>query len=169
MSNASNPHPWLRRTAMQMSLQRLPILHSLVSKSNCLRTKMKKPMMIHKLVFLKKSIKLKRFKLLKYYNYGYLGGYQFDSPSTTPLVHYCNQQHEVQNRNIHDFYSVLFWCKCFGSLKAQAREEDVAAPMESPLAGEIDFEDDDDSVDERAERFIENFYAEMRLQRQESF
>ncbi|XP_038999455.1 uncharacterized protein LOC120124993 [Hibiscus syriacus] len=170
MSTTSKPHPWLR-TAMKMSLKRLPILHSLVSKSSHIRTKMKKPMMIHKLVSIKKPTKLNRFKLLKHYNYGYLGGYQFDSPSSTPLIRYCNREHEVQNRSIHDFYSVLLWCKCFGSLKAQVRE-DVAAPMELAMAGGIDFEEDDgddDSVDARAERFIENFYAEMKLQRQESF
>ncbi|KAK8686590.1 hypothetical protein V6N13_125614 [Hibiscus sabdariffa] len=152
---------------MKTSLKRFPILRRLVSKSNNLLpisivlSKMKRPMMIHKLVFLKKS------KRLKHYNYGFLGEYQFDSPSSTPLIHYYNP-----NTSIHDIYSMLFWCKCFGSLKVQVREEAdhlQPAPMALPLAEEIDFEDGDYSVDERAERFIENFYAEMRLQRQESF
>ncbi|KAK8656097.1 hypothetical protein V6N13_108656 [Hibiscus sabdariffa] len=163
-----------------MPLKRLPILHRFASKSNnlvriaILRAKMKNPM-IHKLVFLKKSRKLKRFKLLKHHNYGYLGEYQFDSPSSTPLIHHYNRKDELQNRSIQDILSMLFWCKCFGSLKAQVREEEdhVPAPMALPPAGEMDFadeeEDGDDSVDERVERFIENFYAEMRLQRQESF
>ncbi|KAB2064721.1 hypothetical protein ES319_A09G040700v1 [Gossypium barbadense] len=167
---------------MKMSLKRLPILHRLVSKSNynllrisILLTKMKKPM-VHKLIFLKKSRKLKSFKLLKHYNHGFLGEYQFDSPSSTPLIHYYNKKHEVGNT---DIYSMLFWCKCFGCLKAQARgEEDCGLALEADhlsvvvppmaLTGEIDIEDDD-SVDERAERFIQNFYAQMRLQRQESF
>ncbi|KAK8513260.1 hypothetical protein V6N13_032509 [Hibiscus sabdariffa] len=155
---------------MKTPLKRFPILRRLVSKSNnllpvsILLTKMKRP---NKLAFLKKS------KRLKHYHYGFLGGYQFDSPSSTPLIHYYNP-----NTSIHDMYSMLFWCKCFGSLKAQAREEadhlqpaPMALPL--PLAVEIDFEDGDCerdySVDERAERFIENFYAQMRLQRQESF
>ncbi|KAL4361394.1 hypothetical protein GQ457_04G013120 [Hibiscus cannabinus] len=141
---------------MKTPLKRFPILRRLVSKS-ILLTKMKRP---NKLAFLKKS---------KHYNYGFLGGYQFDSPSSTPLVHYYNP-----NTSIHDMYSMLFWCKCFGSLKAQAREEadhlQPALPLPLPLAVETDFEDGDCerdySVDERAERFIENFYAEMR---QESF
>ncbi|KAE8729949.1 hypothetical protein F3Y22_tig00003041pilonHSYRG00292 [Hibiscus syriacus] len=169
--------------AMKMSLKRLSILRKLLSKSNnvlripILLTKMKKPMMIHKLVFLKKSTKLNRFKLLNHYNYGFLGEYQLDSSSTTPLIHYYNPQHELQNRSSHNIYSLLFRCNCFGSLNAQARQETdcrlaldvdhLPAAMALPCAVEIDFEDD--SVDERAERFIENFYAEMRLQRQESF
>ncbi|KAL4281309.1 hypothetical protein GQ457_03G013740 [Hibiscus cannabinus] len=134
---------------MKMSLKRLPILHRFVSKSNnlvriaILGAKMKNPM-IQKLVF------LKRFKLLKHQTYGYLGEYQFDSPSSIPLI-----QLQFQNRSIQDIVSMLLWCKCFGRVKAQVREE-----------AEMDFEDDHDSVDDRAERFIEN---EMRLQSQDSF
>ncbi|GMI75538.1 hypothetical protein like AT1G68350 [Hibiscus trionum] len=156
---------------MKTSLKRFPILRRLVSKSNNLL-----PISIHKLVFLKKSRRMKRFKLLKHYNYGFLGEYQFDSPSSTPLIHYYNPKHELGTTSIRDIYSMLFWCKCFGSLKDEAREEAdqlQPAPMALPiLAVEMEEEEgdeDSDSVDERAERFIENFYAQMRLQRQESF
>ncbi|KAK9045506.1 hypothetical protein V6N11_051416 [Hibiscus sabdariffa] len=150
-----------------MSLRRLPILHRFVSKSNnlvriaILRAKTKNRM-IQKLVFLKKSRKLKRFKLVKHQNYGYLGEYQFDSPSSTPLIHHKDEL-QFQNRSIQDIVSMLLWCKCFGRLKAQVREEADHVPAE------MDFEDGHDSVDDRAERFIENFYAEMRLQSQDSF
>ncbi|XWS68846.1 hypothetical protein CRYUN_Cryun04dG0128000 [Craigia yunnanensis] len=162
-----------------MPQKRLPILHKLVSKSNnilrisILLAKMKKPM-ISKLFFLKKSRKLKRFKLLKHYNYGFLGEYQFDSHSSTPLIHYNNRK-KLKNRSIQDVYSLLFWCKCFGCLKAQVRGEAdyrlaLEADLPAPIEGQLDLEEDqEDSVDERAERFIERFYAEMKLQRQESF
>ncbi|XWS34962.1 hypothetical protein CRYUN_Cryun21dG0082800 [Craigia yunnanensis] len=167
---------------MKMPQKRLPILHKLVSKSNnllrisFLLTKMKKPM-IPKLIFIKKSRKLKSFKLLKqYYNYGFLGEYQFDPPSSTPVIHYYNRKHELKNRSIQDIYSMLFWSKCFSCLKAQVRgEADCRLELEAdfpaaPIGGELDLEEDqEDSIDERAERFIERFYAEMRLQRQESF
>ncbi|XVE84873.1 hypothetical protein DITRI_Ditri17bG0047200 [Diplodiscus trichospermus] len=166
---------------MKMPLKRLPILHKMASKSNnllrisILLTKMKKPM-IPKLIFFKKLTKLKRVKLLKHYNYGFLGEYQFDSPSSTPLIHYNNRKHELKNRSVHDIYSTLFWTKCFGCLKAQVRGEgDCRLALEvdlqaAPIGEELDLEgDQEDSVDERAERFIEWFYAEMRQQRQESF
>ncbi|XWS63539.1 hypothetical protein CRYUN_Cryun06bG0107600 [Craigia yunnanensis] len=161
---------------MEMPQKRLPILHKLVSKSkNLLRIsilliKMKKPM-IQKLIFLKKSRKLKRYKLLKHYNYGFLGEYQFDSPSSTPLIHYYNRK-GLENRSIQDIDSVLIWCKCFGCLKAQVRgEADYRLALQDDLPAAIGRELDleEDSVDERPERFIERFYAEMRLQKQELF
>ncbi|XP_022735190.1 uncharacterized protein LOC111288531 [Durio zibethinus] len=165
---------------MEMHQKRLPILHKLVAKANnllrisILLTKMKKPM-IPKLIFIKKSRKLKRFKPLKH-SYGFLGEYQFDSASSTPFIHSYNRRHELKSRRIQDIYSMLFWCKCFGCLKAQVRgEADCRLALEADLAeasigGELDLEEDqEDSVDKRAERFIERFYAEMRLQRQESF
>ena len=176
------PFLWLRivqSPAMEMPQKRLRILHKLVSKSkkllriSILLTKMKKPM-IQKLIFLKKSRKLKRFKLLKHYNNGFRREYQFDSPSSTPLIHYYNRK-GLKDRSIQDIDSVLFWCKCFGCLKAQVRGEAdyrlaLKADLPAAIGRELDLEEDkEDSVDERAERFIERFYAEMRLHRQESF
>ncbi|KAK6252675.1 hypothetical protein QUC31_014395 [Theobroma cacao] len=166
---------------MKMPQNRLPILHNLVPNNpvriSILLTKMKKPM-IPKLIYLRKSRKLKRFKLLKHYNYVFLGEYQFDSPSSTPLIHYYNRK-QPKRRSIQDIYSMLFSCKCFGWPKAQASGEAdcrlVLEAVPAPIGGELisealDIEDDqEDSVDKRAEKFIERFYAEMRLQRQESF
>ncbi|OMP05210.1 hypothetical protein COLO4_08991 [Corchorus olitorius] len=140
---------------------------------------MKKPPLIPKLFFLEKSgkrFKLRRNKALytewgtkkiKHYNYGYLGEYRFDSPSTTPLIQY------YYNRKLRRIPMLFSW-KCFGCL--QSGEEDCrlalkTEPADIPIFGAASepWDSEEDSVDERAEKFIKRFYAEMRLQRQESF
>lgn len=135
---------------------------------------MRKPI-IPKLVFLKKSRKLKRFKLLKHYNYRFMGEYEF-SPSSTPLINYHAKQFK-NNRSYRDnIYSMLFLCRCLGGLRAEGGGEvEYRLSMETlpaNIAGEysqpLDLDDEEYSVDERAERFIERFYKEMRMQRQES-
>lgn len=80
---------------------------------------------------------------------------------------------------------MFFLCTCLGGFKVQGAE---AAPVHHnyppyswaletlppAIAGEVCrepldlVEDEDDSVDQRAEKFIEWFYQEMRLQRQDS-
>ncbi|KAJ6431830.1 hypothetical protein OIU84_019161 [Salix udensis] len=127
-----------------MHRKRLPIFHKV---SNLLRifvAKMRKPA-IAKLILIKKSRKLKRFKLLKHYSYGFLEEYE-----------------------------------CLGGLKADRTGEgqyrlsmDSTLPAATISAGDflepLDYlVDEEDSVDQRAERFIERFYQDMRLQRQES-
>ncbi|PSR84945.1 Phosphoglucosamine mutase, partial [Actinidia chinensis var. chinensis] len=49
--------------------------------------KMKKIPIIKKTMFLKKSSRLKKFKPLHHYNYGYIKEYKF-SPSSTHLIHH---------------------------------------------------------------------------------
>ncbi|KAG5240412.1 cotton fiber protein [Salix suchowensis] len=133
-----------------MARKRLSIFHKV---SNIFRTsivvaKMKKPI-ISKLVFLKKSRKLKRLKLLKHYSYGFLEEYEF-SPSSTPLIH----GHEKPGGG-----GILEYRLSMDSLPATIANGGCSEPS--------DLTDEEDSVDQRAERFIERFYQEMRLQRQE--
>lgn len=54
-------------------------------------------------------------------------------------------------------------------LKILTSGENSIVAREASAASESSGEDDDcDSIDEKAENFIERFYQEMRLQRQES-
>ncbi|XP_059434819.1 uncharacterized protein LOC132167807 [Corylus avellana] len=156
-----------------MARKRLPILQKL---SNLLKVsifvaKMRKPI-IPKLIFLKKARKLKKFKLLKHYNYGFLEEYQF-SASSTPLFQYHRNQ--SKSRRLRNIYSMFFHCTCLGSLGAEKGNADYrleSLPALPAIAGQFlepfDSGDEEDSVDQRAERFIRRFYEEMRMQRQES-
>ncbi|KAF5958055.1 hypothetical protein HYC85_005280 [Camellia sinensis] len=145
-----------------------------LSKISIFIAKMKKPI-IPKLIFLKKSRKLKKFNLLQHYNYGYMQEYQF-SPSSTSLIHYHRKPFKKSKHR--DIYSNFFLFKCLGRLKngggghggfeleVLPNIEDAVASRELSELSESGCEED--SVDERAERFIERFYEEMRMQRQES-
>ncbi|KAF9677363.1 hypothetical protein SADUNF_Sadunf08G0099900 [Salix dunnii] len=158
-----------------MARKRLSIFHKV---SNIFRTsivvaKMKKPI-ISKLVFLKKSRKLKRLKQLKHYNYGYLEEYEF-STSSTPLIHGHEKQYKRRSYR-DDLYSMFFHCRCLGGLKAGgggileyrlSMDTLPAIIANGECLDPSDLVDEEDSVDQRAERFIERFYQEMRLQRQE--
>uniref|UniRef100_A0A0D3EJA2 Uncharacterized protein n=1 Tax=Oryza barthii TaxID=65489 RepID=A0A0D3EJA2_9ORYZ len=80
------------------------------------------------------------YKPHRHYNYDYVGEYQF-SPSSSPLIAYppgCRRDGGG----------------AYGEGDQYEEEEEE--------------EDDDEGVDGRAERFIERFYEEMRLQRQRS-
>lgn len=159
-----------------MPRKRLSIFHRV---SNLFRTsvvvaKMRKPI-VSKLIFLKKSRKLKRFKPLKHYNYGFLEEYEF-SPSSTPLIHYRGKQYKSTRSYRDSLHSMFFHCRCLGGLKAGVGEVlEYRLSMDALPAtvanGEClepsDLVDEEDSVDQRAERFIERFYQEIRLQRQE--
>lgn len=135
---------------------------------------MRKPI-IPKLIFLKKARRLKKFKLLKHYKYGFLEEYQF-SASSTPLIDY--HRNHFKSRRLRDIYSMFFLCRCLGGLRAEKGDADYrleALPLpaiEDAIAGQFlepfDSGDEEDSVDQRAERFIRRFYEEMRMQRQES-
>ncbi|KAJ6891109.1 hypothetical protein NC651_024577 [Populus alba x Populus x berolinensis] len=98
-----------------MHRKRLPIFHKV---SNLLRifvARMRKPT-IPKLILIKKSRKLKRFKLLKHYNYGFLEEYEF-SPLSTSLAHHPRKQFKFRSYK-DNIYTVLFPCRCLGGLKA---------------------------------------------------
>ncbi|KAI3811934.1 hypothetical protein L1987_16632 [Smallanthus sonchifolius] len=125
-----------------------------------------------RLIHLKKSTKFSIFKALRHYNsYGFLQERQF-SPSSTPLISFCRRE-----TNGSSFDSICF-LSCFnGRHHGVVLDENYS--MESATIVEVDrdglelsfgVEDDeeDSSVDERAERFIERFYEEMKRQRRES-
>ncbi|KAM7464321.1 hypothetical protein LguiA_032442 [Lonicera macranthoides] len=119
------------------------------------------------LISRKKSSKLKKKKLLKHYSYGYIQEYEF-SPSNTPLIH----RKRLENR---DIYSLFYLCSCFRGgvqdfdrnypLEIKALPADVAI---RELYESSDSGGEEDSVDERAERFIEKFYHDIKMQRKES-
>ncbi|KAG1334765.1 putative Cytosolic phospholipase A2 [Cocos nucifera] len=129
--------------------------------------KVKKPVS-RKLLFFKRS---KRFKLHKHYNYAFVGEYEF-SPSSTPLIlhprtpskkknHFLclpcggNDTESIVEESIGDEWEMLSPCA----------DESMQKPSELSEPGE---EDDSSSIDQKAEKFIERFYQEMRIQRQES-
>lgn len=148
--------------------------------------KMRRPIIARLKISLKNARKLKRIKLHKHYNYGYIQEYEY-SPSNTPLIQ-LNYYHRMSLkkqggsggacRGLQD--SMLFISRCLGALRDEAEDENrpvfntglEALPSSGDAVGEEGVErvswDGDNSIDERAEEFIERFYQEMRLQRQES-
>ncbi|KAF5179696.1 hypothetical protein FRX31_030722 [Thalictrum thalictroides] len=150
-------------------------------KISILMAKMGKPI-TPRLVFLKKSRKIKNLKLLKHYNYGFIREYEF-SPSSTPLFRHKSP---FKKRSRPDIYSMFSPCHCWGSLKVEGgefedEEEGVHYALEAlpsiedgdvtvkALSPELcDSSNEDYSVDQRAEMFIQRFYEEMRIQRQEA-
>ncbi|KAL0446860.1 UNVERIFIED_CONTAM: hypothetical protein Slati_1813900 [Sesamum latifolium] len=141
--------------------------------------KLKKPT-IPNLVFLKKPRKLRNFKLLKPYNYySYVKEYEF-SPSSTPLIQFQRkpQSGRISFRKLCS--DVVLISRCLGG---EGKKKEVYC-LEMGLEESLDCvepgfsrelasywnedDDDDESVDERAERFIQRFYEEMRRQRLES-
>ncbi|XP_059659176.1 uncharacterized protein LOC132305564 [Cornus florida] len=154
-----------------MPKKRSPIFQKVSNllKLSILIAKMRKPI-IPKLIFIKKSTsRLKKFKLLKHYNNGYIQEYQF-SPSNTPLIHYYHSQQPIKKKSNRDIYSMFFLCRCLGDVESPL--ETLPGIEDEVLTRELsEFSDsggEEDSVDEKAERFIERFYEEMRKQRQES-
>ncbi|GJV78242.1 hypothetical protein Tco_1509826 [Tanacetum coccineum] len=120
-----------------------------------------------RLIYLKKSTKFSKFKSLKHYNsYWYIQERQY-SPSSTPLIRFHRR-----NMNGRSVYSMSF-LSCFGgrhydeeySFESASAIVEVHGNDSELLHGE---EEEDDLVDEKAERFIERFYEEMKRQRRES-
>ena len=165
--------------------QRLPIFQKvsskLVLKVSIVIAKMRKPI-IPKLILFKKSQQIKKFKLLKHCNYGFLGEYQF-SPSNSPLIQYPRPRKPLRYGGLRNLYSLFLLCRCLGRSLRDGGEGDhgdysmealpaaiVDGKQVGALLGALDWEDDDedDSIDLRAERFIERFYEEIRMQRQQS-
>ncbi|XP_042507929.1 uncharacterized protein LOC122084013 [Macadamia integrifolia] len=163
-----------------MPKQRAPIFERALNLLNIpiFMAKMGKPS-CPKLVFLKKTRELKKLKVLKYYNYAYIEEYQF-SPSDTPLIHYHRNAFKKRGRGRY-IDSLFFLCSCSGGSRVDGEyegdgENDFA--LEAPpiisdgtaeeLPEPLDWDGEDDSVDQRAEMFIQRFYEEMRMQMQES-
>ncbi|GMH01912.1 hypothetical protein Nepgr_003751 [Nepenthes gracilis] len=137
--------------------------------------KMRKPFSLN-LVLLQKSRRVKKFKLLRHYEYRFVQEYQFSTSNTLPNVYHRKKLNDrKKNRAIH---SMLLFFVCLGSFACQAREEGYSmgalpAAENAIILSREDVEiyesgGEEGSVDERAERFIEKFYEQMRLQRLES-
>ncbi|PRQ40328.1 hypothetical protein RchiOBHm_Chr4g0434841 [Rosa chinensis] len=123
----------------------------------------------------------KKLRFMEHYNYGFLGEYEF-SPSNTPLIRYPRKQF-AKNRGSRELESLFFLCRCWGSLRVLEGEDNgdfavEALPASSTgtedanalalLAPTLDWGSEEASIDLRAQRFIERFYEDMRMQRQES-
>lgn len=111
---------------------------------------------------------------MKHYNYGFFGEYQF-SPSNSPLIHQYYRRKPVRYGGLQRVYSMFFLCRCLRSLRDGDGDYSLQAlpAMENDrkqgaLLEPLDWEDEDDSIDLKAERFIERFYEEMRMQRHKS-
>ncbi|KAJ0962702.1 hypothetical protein J5N97_027824 [Dioscorea zingiberensis] len=149
-----------------MQKRRSPILRKameLIAQSMTPMGKVRKPIG-RELRLFKKA---KSFRLLKHYNFAYIGEYEF-SPSSTPLFHHRRTM-DIKKRSLRFF---CFLCGGAGISESSALEnlsltaEKLGSETPEPL--ELGGEDEDDSVDTRAEKFIEMFYQEMRIQRQDS-
>ncbi|XP_008812772.2 uncharacterized protein LOC103723594 [Phoenix dactylifera] len=126
--------------------------------------KMKKPISRKLLVFKRST----RFKLLKHYNYAFIGEYEF-SPSSTPLLRHPRSP--LKKKSCF-FLSLL----CGGNGTESIAGGGIGDEWEIPAAFvdgaeqepsellESGEEDDSSSVDQKAEKFIERFYQEMRIQ-----
>uniref|UniRef100_A0A7C8YMS1 Uncharacterized protein n=1 Tax=Opuntia streptacantha TaxID=393608 RepID=A0A7C8YMS1_OPUST len=125
----------------------------------------------------------KNFHLLSHYKrYGFIQEYQF-SPSGTPLF-------QIRHRKKRDLYSLLrlvFVC-LRGGFENRVRSSEVyfqnsSMEMEATHAIEYAVEEEEEeeveeemenedgyesSVDERAQRFIDKFYQQMKLQKLQS-
>lgn len=175
-----------------MPRKRLPIFHkvSKILKVSIFLAKMRKVPVIPRLVLFRKSHKrLRKFKLLqnKHYNYGFIAEYEFSPSKTRPLIR-CDQSKEIKfsHGSLRKVYSMLFLCRRLraeggdnvgdglNSLQLEAlpavdHEEGVeSGALFRPLDWGDEEEEEEDSIDLRAERFIERFYEEMRIERQAS-
>ncbi|XP_022878735.1 uncharacterized protein LOC111396554 [Olea europaea var. sylvestris] len=146
---------------------------SLLLKFSIFLAKMREPI-IPTFISLKKT---RKFKLPNHYNYRYIKAYEF-SPSDTPLIQFHRKS--KKRKILKNFSSIIFISKCLGMLTAAEEEGRYPLGIEietlpchrDSVARELSLIPDscseDDSVDERAEKFIQKFYEEMRRQRQES-
>lgn len=154
-----NRRPILERALALLALSLTPM------------AKAKKPIARRLLLF----NKTKRFKLLRHYNYAYIGEYEF-SPSNTPLFHHYHRDSSALVKKKKRRHTRILSLLCGGgggdtaaSAEAEALHDD--AGRDTLLFDEVLSEwgeEDDFSVDGRAERFIEKFYEEKRIERQES-
>lgn len=134
--------------------------------------KAKKPI-ARRLLLFKKT---KRLKLLRHYNYAYIGEYEF-SPSNTPSLfhHYHRDSSALVKKKKRRHTRILSLLCCGGgtgdtaaSAEAEALHDDAGRDTLFDEVLSEWGEEDDFSVDGRAERFIEKFYEEKRIERQES-
>ncbi|KAL3636065.1 hypothetical protein CASFOL_020612 [Castilleja foliolosa] len=145
-------------------LQKLPIL----LKFYIFLAKFKRPIIPNYLTFLKKMKKMKLLKKSRHSHYGYVKEYE---------LQFCRNNFGKQSfRKLYSEF--LLFSKCLGGLRGGDKKDDQLYCLEF----EVESDDDDvgsrdltaaidlwkyESVDERAERFIQRFYEDMRKQRQE--
>ncbi|KAJ4752692.1 Cytosolic phospholipase A2 [Rhynchospora pubera] len=136
----------------------------------------------------------KKYKLFRDYNYAYIREYQF-SPSNTPLISYHYNHSGFSKKRRSRIMYLLCGGAGMGSMIETNLDYGEFEPMPLPMNRETEEtrvvevlewnggdnveenadegagggeEDDDLSVDGRAQRFIERFYEEIRLERQQS-
>ncbi|KAK4773925.1 hypothetical protein SAY87_028944 [Trapa incisa] len=153
---------------------------SLLKRSICI-AKLSTRHTIHRLLLLKKSC-WKMNSRKSYNQYRFLREYEFSS-SSSPLIFYNSR--ETNRRRFRDACSsFLYLCGCLGKVTPSAAMGGgdyyyyygplalpPAAAGGDPIDGDMDIESvvsDGESVDQRAERFIQRFYEEMRMQRRQS-
>lgn len=120
-------------------------------------TRIGKPI-IPKLLFFKKSATARHPNSY----YGFVHHYQFSPSTATPLIHY---HRSGRRRHV---YSLLFPCRsCLssgsfrdGNYRVEEAEEEAGQFLEALEWSE----DEDDSIDHRAELFIQKFYADMKME-----
>ncbi|XP_021749184.1 uncharacterized protein LOC110714935 [Chenopodium quinoa] len=147
--------------------------------------KLRNPISFDEIFFKKKSGK---FKFYRHYNYRFIQEYQFSPSNDTPLI-FTNKKEYFSNvrRNKNGLQSMLFMCLCLGKFGVEERDEvyssmEFLPPIEYGVTSSRSGEEEEEemleigdgeygllsSVDERAEKFIEKFYAQMKMQGQES-
>ncbi|TKY50851.1 hypothetical protein E2542_SST22357 [Spatholobus suberectus] len=163
--------PHSARLLPKMPRKRSPIFHKVslhLLRLSLLMHKLRKPVIPKLILFLKTFRKREEFKLHRHYNYG---EYQF-STSSTPLINNRYHRNQFKNRGRRGLCSFLYLYWCLGNLKVEGGGECQLSPFEIEVAedlfGETGSGDEGESVDQKAERFIQSFYQQMRMQRQES-
>lgn len=136
--------------------------------------KLKKPIIPKMIIFLKKTRKLNKFKQYSYYNY--VKEYEF-SPSSTPLIEF---RRNSRNGRI-SFKKLYSISRCLGTECYHGKKElfsvemateqfpcfEIGRELMAVDSSSNSWSEDDQTVDERAERFIQRFYEDMRRQRQD--
>ncbi|KAF6134962.1 hypothetical protein GIB67_037489 [Kingdonia uniflora] len=151
-----------------------------LSKISVLMAKVSKPI-VPRLVYLKNTRKsTKKLKLLKHYNYyAFVEEYEF-SPTRTSL--FDRYKKSFKKREIcRNVYSMFSFCGCSSGFKVAGGGVEewgvLDYALEAPLPGAVDddekpemleWDSEDDSINQRAEIFIRRFYEEMKLQRHQS-
>ncbi|CAL9082086.1 unnamed protein product, partial [Musa textilis] len=158
-----------------MGRKRSPIVRKaldLIAHSFSTRVAKARRPIARKLLLLKRT---KRFNLLRHYNYAFVAEYEF-SPSNSPLFRRPRPPPKQRCR----FLSLL----CGGDGAESVDELEMLSPG-GAFRDQLLYDDDgigrelsrefseygdeeDGTVDQRAERFIAKFYEEMRNQKQES-
>ncbi|KAL1223309.1 hypothetical protein V5N11_010884 [Cardamine amara subsp. amara] len=159
-----------------MSQRRRPIFQRV---SNLLKVSILRRRIIPrlKLIPIKPRRSAKRVKLLHQYNYRFLQEYQF-SPSRTSLIQCRRKSFRISKSSLKRIYRLLFLSWCIGRSNDDTTRQSwmemeplhyvlgVASPARE-LPQPLDYFSEDDSIDLKAERFIEKFYDEMRIQARE--